>query len=209
VSKLSGQNAPALGVQSSGRRSATETKIQQAGQTVRSTDVAMEFRSFLRAIMQFWHKLNQQYLGADPRGMSTQVPQDLAKAYGDEKGGTLTLSPDVLSRKFNIDIAGLSDPTDASSRRTEFMAALGVLQKAFPWIFADDVYSYNLAEAFFDTFSWSAIERFIGTQQEAQQRKQMKAQLAQMQMQAAQQGGQPGGQPQQNGAASAPQGAPA
>jgi hypothetical protein len=205
VSKLSGQNAPAIGAQSSGRRSATESKQQQAAQTVRAADVAMDFRSFIRSIMQFWHKLNKQYLGAATTGLTTFVPNDLAKAYGDKSGGTFTLSPDILARNFNIDIAGLSDPVDASSRRTEFMAALGVIAKAFPWILTDPQKSYELAEAFFDTFQFSAIERFIGTSDEAKQRKEAAQMQAQQQAAQQQQGGAPppggaaGASPPQNG----------
>lgn len=199
VAKLSGQNAPALGSQSSGRRTATENRMQQAAQSVRAEDVAMDYRSFLRGVMQFWHKLNKQYLGAEKQ-IQTQVSGDLNKAYGDgDKGGVLTLSPDVLSRNFNIDIAGLSDPTDANTRRNEMMAALGVVGKEFPWIKSDPVHDFNLAEWFFDSFTVSGVERFIGTADEAMQRKQ--AMQAQAQAQAAQQQGQPGqpGQPPQGG----------
>lgn len=192
VAKLTGQNAPALGAQSSGRRTATETKQQMAAQTVRAADVAMELRAFIRAVMQFWHKLNKQYLGASKQELKTELSPDLAKSYN-VKAGTLSLPPQVLSMNFNIDIAGIADPVDASSRRTEFMAALGVLQQAFPWIFQDPEHAYNLAEAFFDTFNWTAVDRFIGTAQEAQQRKQAQAALAQQAMaHQQQQGGAPG-----------------
>ena len=201
VAKLSGQNAPAVGAQSSGRRTATESRQQMAAQTVRAADVAMDFRSFLRAIMQFWHKLNKQYLGADAQGLSTYVPGDVAKATDPTaKGGPMTLPPEVLSRNFNIDIAGLSDPTDAQSRRTEIMAAMGVAQKTFPQYFQDPVKAWNWASWFMDSFQVPAIERFIGTEDEATQDKQ--AMQAQAQAQAAmqqQQMLQGGGPPQQGG----------
>ena len=185
VSKLSGQNAPAVGAQSSGRRSATESRQQQLAQTVRANLVAMLFRSFLRAVMQFWHKLNKQYLGAQNLSASTVLAD----------GSTLTLSPEVMKRNFNLDISGLSDPLDAPSRRQEFIGALQVVAKVFPWIIGDPEKSYALAEAFFDTFNLDGATRFIGTPEEAQERKKAMAQAAQAQAamtQQAQAGGHPG-----------------
>jgi hypothetical protein len=201
VSKLTGQNAPALGAQSSGRRTATESKQQQAATTVRAADVAMELRSFIRGIAQQWHKLNRQYVGAgdDAPVLQTQVDAELAKAYK-VKGGIMTLTADTLAHNFNIDIAGLSDPADATTRRTEFMGALTVIGKVFPWILQDPEKSYQLAAAFFDTFQFSSIERFIGTSEEAKARKD------QLAAQAAQQAGQPPGAPPPPGGA--PPGAP-
>jgi hypothetical protein len=178
IAKLSGQNAPALGGQSSGRRTATESRQQQTAQTVRANLVAMIYRSFLRAVMQFWHRLNKQYLAASKDGPTTTVPHDLAAMYGGSPGA-FTLSPDILARNFNIDIAGLSDPTDAGSRRQEIMGAIGVAQKAFPWIFDDPEKSFALAETFFETFQSIGLERVIGTAEQAKQRAEAAAQMAQ------------------------------
>jgi hypothetical protein len=191
VSKVSGQNAPAVGAQSSGRRSATESRQQQLAQTIRANLVAMEFRLFLRQIIQFWWKLNVQYYGAALSGPSTDVPDALAKHYGGDsaRGGTMTLDPEIFSHSFNINISGLSDPTDAGARRQEIMGAVGVIGKAFPWILQDPEKSYALAEAFMETFQWAGIERFIGTAQDAKQRKE---QMAQQQAAMAAQGGAPG-----------------
>jgi hypothetical protein len=209
VAKVSGQNAPAVGAQSSGRRSATESRQQQLAQSVRANLVAMFLRQTLRDIVQFWHKLNRQYLGAST-GVSTVLPDEIAKAYGQESGGTFTLPPAALSRNFNIDIAGLSDPIDAPSRRAEFLSCLGIIAKVFPWIVTDPMKSYYLAEELFQTFQLMGIERFIGTVEDAKQRlEQQQAQAQQAQaMQAVQTvAGAAGGH--KNGAPPAPTGAPA
>jgi hypothetical protein len=200
TSKISGQNAPALGAQSGGRRSATESRQQQLAQSVRANLVAMFLRQFLRDVVQFWHKLNRQYLGVS-KNVSTVMPDDLAKAYGDKQGGEFTLPPAALARNFNIDIAGLSDPIDAPSRRQEFLGCLGIIAKVFPWIVSDPLKAYFLAEELFQTFQLMGIERFIGTVEEAKGRQQQMAAQAAAQAGGAQPGAAaPGGQPSQNGA---------
>jgi len=215
ISKVTGQSAPTLGAQSSARRSATEARQQAAATQIRTSGIAMEFRSFLRGVIQFWHKLNQNYLVENEgASMSTQVPPDLAQAYAgapggqpppqpgappapgtppqpgaegqpapsqpkEDTGGTLTLTADVLARKFNIEIAGLSDPIDSNTQRQELMAAIEVAMKAFPWVFQDQELAYEWAESFVDTFNWAGTERLLGTREQATARKQQAEQQAQ------------------------------
>lgn len=200
VAKVTGQNAPALGAQGPGRRSATESRQQHLAQSTRAQLVAMLFRAFLRAVMQFWHKLDKQYLGAATEGPSTMVSGDLAKSYG-ERGGPMTLPPGVLARNFNIDIAGLSDPIDAPSRRQEFTMAITTVAQLFPWIFSDPEKAYALAEYYFELFQLEGITRFIGTPEEALQRKEEMVQQAAAAAQAAA-AGQP--QPGANGKTAVP-----
>src|ERR1700728_711324 len=192
VAKLTGQNAPAVGAQSSGRRTATETRQQQLSQSVRANLVAMLFRSFLREVIQFIHLLNKQNLGTSKA--TTEVDSATAAQYQSQPGH-MEIDGSVLMRNFNIDIAGLSDPVDAPSRRMEMTGSLGVIAKVFPWVFADPILAYNWLETYVETFQWAGVERLIGTPEQAQQRAQAAQQAA-----AAQMGGQPGGAPHQGGA---------
>jgi hypothetical protein len=181
VAKLTGQNAPALGAQSSGRRSATESRQQMLATQMRSNDVAWEYRAFLHAVVQFWHKLLKQYLGSTGKTSTTYVPTAVARASsqpGQEpvKAGPLTIDAEILNAHFNITISGMADPIDAPNRRQEIMAALGVVFQAFPWIPADPELAYSWAEQFVETFQWASVERFIGTMDQARARKEAIAQ---------------------------------
>jgi hypothetical protein len=207
ISRLTGQGAPVTGAQSSGRRSATEAKQQAAATSVRSNDAAMEFRSFANAVVQFWHKLNKQYLGATGKSATTFVPPEVAQASGGEKAGPLTIDGSIVNRKYNIAIAGMSDPTDATTFRAELMAAMETAFHLFPWIMASPKLAYAWAETFVDSFNWASAERYIGTMEEVVAMMQQAAQAqAAAQGQPSQPGAKPtGGQPSQNGH---PQGAP-
>lgn len=192
VGRITGNDAPALGVQSSGRRSATETRQRQAASTTRSGLVAMRFRHFCRTWINFVHRLKLQYL-----------PENPSFNVGDQK---YTVSREVLARDYKIDIAGASDPVDAGTRRQEFMAFFGILAK-IPSVANKPTRMHRLLQKFCDVYDVVDADSIIGTEQDAQKEEQAQQQAAQ-EAQAAAAAGQPQpGQPPakpQNGAAKRP-----
>lgn len=168
VDKLTGISAPAQGSSSSGRRSATESKIQAAATTTRNDLTAMRLRVVCRSILSFIHKLKLQYLNDDPEYIDSE-----------EK---LTIPREVLAKDYQLDIAGSSDPLDASARRQEMIGAVQMLM-GIPWIGQDREKSFALVRKLADTFNWPDAVDIIGTAQEAQQAKQQQAQQAQQEQQ--------------------------
>lgn len=177
VSKLTGQSVPTLGAQSSGRRSATEMRQQQAAASTRHLNVAMNFRYFCRNVFDFIHRLKLQYL-----------PDNPTFNEGTQK---YTVPRQVLAMDYRIEVSGASDPVDAASRRQEVMAAIGILSK-FPDVMQHATRRHRLLKRFVESLDWADVDALIGTDQEAaeqEQQEQMMA-LAAAQQQAG--GGQPG-----------------
>jgi hypothetical protein len=164
VDKLTGVSAPALGAQSSGRRSATESKIQAAATTTRNDLVALRLRVVCRAILNFIHILKLQYVSDDP-------------SFSDQ-GQKLTLPREVLGKDYQLDIAGSADPLDASTRRQEMLGAFQQLMQV-PWIGQDREKSFALVRKMADTYNWPDAIDIIGTAEEAKQEKQQMAKQAQ------------------------------
>jgi len=162
VDKLTGASAPAMGAQSSGRRTATETKTQMASTTTRNDTVALRLRIVCRAIFNFVHKLKLQYISDDPQFSA--------------EGNKYTLPREVLAKDYQLDIAGSSDPLDVSSRRQENMGLFQLLM-GIPFIQQDQLKSYNVVRMMLESFNRPDVAQMIGTEDEAKQRQQ------QMQMQ--------------------------
>lgn len=186
VGRVTGNDAPAIGVQSSGRRSATESRQRQAAQSTRSGLVAMRFRHFCRSWINYTHRLKLQYLQDNP-----------SYTVGDQK---YTVSREVLARDYKIDIAGASDPVDAATRRQEFMAFFGILAKV-PQVAGKPTRFHRLLQKFCDVFDIVDADAIIGTDQDAaEEEQQLQAQQAAAAAQAGQPGAQPGQPPGQPGA---------
>jgi len=164
VDKLTGISAPAMGQQSSGRRSAREIGVQVAATTTRNDLVAMRLRIVCRAILNFIHKLKLQYMNEDPSFIDAQ-----------EK---LTIPRQIMAKDYQLDIAGSSDPLDASSRRQEMLGAMQLLM-GVPWIGQDREKSFALVRKVADTFNWPDAIAIIGTADEAKQAKQQMAEKQQ------------------------------
>jgi hypothetical protein len=193
IDKLTGVSAPIMGAQSSGRRTATESKQQVASTTTRNDLVAMRMRVVCRAIFNFIHKLKLQY-------------QDTETTFSDGTNKFL-LPPDILAKDYQLDVAGSADPLDASSRRQENLALFELLMKV-PFIAQDQVKTFNCTRMLLEAFSRADEVQLIGTDQEASQRQQQQQQMQQVQMMLAlkqhlQQGGQ-----QQQGQQGKPAGPP-
>jgi hypothetical protein len=192
VAKVTGQANPQLGVQSSGRRSATEMRQQQAAQSTRSSDIAMNFRYFCRNVFNFAHRLKLNYIETN-QSFTDQ----------DEK---LTVSRQDLAKDNRIEVAGASDPVDATTRRTDMLTLVGTIAKMFPGVMQDPVKARWLLQKLVDAWDLAGTDILLGSDEEAQQQK--KAMIAQQQQmaqaQAAGSGAPGGGQqppgPPQNGA---------
>jgi hypothetical protein len=185
IAKLTGQNAPSLGAQGPGKRSATENKIQATAQTTRTNLIALFFRFFLRKVLHFIHTLNLQYLEDDP-----QFTQDNQR---------LTVPREILALDYAKDVAGISNPIDSATRRSDAMALMAVMQN-FPNIMSNPKRLYALQRLLLETFELPDIESIIGTEQEAdaaaQQAAQQAAQMQQAQVVAQATGQAPEGQGQ-------------
>jgi hypothetical protein len=160
VSKITGQDASAVGAQSSGRRTATEKRQQQAAQSTRANTMAQLFRFFLRKLFTYIHQLELQYLEDDPKFVRGK--------------SRFTIPREVLAQNYRIDIAGASDPVDAASRRQEVMAMVGIISK-FPDIAQSAKRRYALLRLILEAFQRPDIESLIGTEQEAAQAEQQEA----------------------------------
>lgn len=192
VGQVTGNDSPALGVQSSGRRSATETKQRESAQQNRSGLVAMRFRHFARRWINFVWRLKLQYLSDNVSFTGSD----------DQK---YTLSRQTLAKDYGINIAGASDPVDATTRRTEMTMFASTIVKLYPQIAQKPTQMHRLLEKFCDAYDIVDADSIIGTDEEAQQMEQQMQQAMAAQQQQGQPGqpgqGGPPGQTPQNGAA--------
>lgn len=183
VTDVTGQNQPALGAQSSGRRTATENKIQAAATGTRNDLVAIRFRIACRALINFIHRLKLQYLEDDPTVQS---------------GNQLfTLPREVLALDYRLDVSGATDPVDAASRLNQDIGLYQLLTTN-PLVASNPMHLYAITRMVLEAAGRADISTLIGTEQDVQQ-------MVQAQQQAAQQaaatgqpppGQQPGQQPQ-------------
>jgi hypothetical protein len=183
VTELTGQNQPAMGAQSSGRRTATENRIQAASTGTRNDLIVMRFRVAVRALINFTHRLKLQYMSDEEQNMS-------------DAGGAFTISKEVLSQDYRIDVSGASDPLDAATRLSQDMGIYELLAQD-PDVQSDPVKRYYLKRKLLEDAGTQNIEQIIGTAEEAMQ---LKAAMQQQAQQQAAMGQPPGGaQPQQQG----------
>ena len=184
-----GVSQQATGVQGAGRRTATDTKMQAAGNAQRSNLIAMRFRIELRALVNFIHKMKVQYMKSD--GSITINGQDF------------TVPREILGLPYRIDIVGASDPTDAATRRQEVLALYQLLMQN-PLVQQSPEKIYAITRMVLEAFNEGDPTELIGTQEQAQQLEQQmqqaKAEMAQQAQQAAATGqpmpGQGNGKPQ-------------
>lgn len=171
-----GMSQPSIGTQSSGRRSATEMRQQNAGAGTRMNLINMRFRIVCGQIVNFQHMLNKQYLSEDPQTMIDN------RLY--------TLPLDILAQDYNIGISGATDPIDSATRRNEALA-LYDLSVQNPIISRSPLRLWYATRDLFEAFGKSNSDQLIGTEQDAQQ---MEQQMQQQAQQAAAQGQPPPGQ---------------
>jgi hypothetical protein len=172
----------AIGQQGSSHHTATEQKALSAAIGTRMNLVVMRYRASCRSVINFVHRLNQQYKGAEKPSL-------------DQQGARLQIPPEMLSADVQIDVAGASDPLDENTRRTENLGFGEILMK-FPLVEGDPEKQWYVMRMIGESFNRPDLEQMIGTLEEAKQAKQQQQLMQATQQMAAQQGGKPGQPPQ-------------
>jgi hypothetical protein len=109
--EFTGLSNPMLGQQNSGRRTAKEMSMIAAASNTRMNLIVMQYRIACRALINYIHRLNQQYKG---NGEQPSLDQRTAR---------FQIDPMLLTLDVQIDVAGASDPVDEAARRTENLTA--------------------------------------------------------------------------------------
>ena len=165
-------NAPAVGGQSSGARSATELRQQHQASGTRLALICNQLRITLAQIINFIHILNKTYLTDDPK--SVQHTPDGAEVF--------TLPLEVLMQDYEIGIAGATDPLDSITRRNE---TISFVQQAmmFPFVQQDAGRQWYLARMLSEAWGRSDTIQIFGTKEQAVQAQQQQQQMAAKQAQ--------------------------
>jgi hypothetical protein len=161
-------NQPAMGGQSSGKRSATELRQQSNASGTRMALVCNELRIALSQVINFIHVLNKTYMRTDPQFVDQTG--DGAKVS--------TLSLDKLSEDLEIGIAGSTDPIDSMTRRNETMAFVEKMM-VFPFVQSNMSHQWYLARLLAEAFGRVDTTQIIGTVDEAVQAQQQQQQFFQ------------------------------
>jgi hypothetical protein len=170
VSKVTGLNAPGLGAQGSGKRSATEQRQQSAAAATRTGLAVLYYRFFLRESINYIHKLYLQYDLIPETGVNVTTPN----------GQEMTVTREMLAKDYTIDISGISDPNDQSTERNAMITLAGIAMKN-PDIMGNPVHRRNFYKVLFDKWQWPNSDDIVGTQEEAKGNAQAQAQQAQQQ----------------------------
>jgi hypothetical protein len=170
ISKVTGQNAPAVGAQSSGRRSATEQRQQSAATATRIGLSVLYYRFFLRESLNYIHKLYLQYDLIPEGGANVTSPN----------GSEMTVTREMLQKDYTINISGISDPNDQAAERNAIITLAGIALKN-PDIMGNPVHRRNFFKVLFDKWQWPNSDDIVGTDAEAKQTAQAEAQAAQQQ----------------------------
>jgi hypothetical protein len=175
-------NQPAVGAQSSGRRSATEMRQQTQSSGTRMALICNQLRITLAQIINFIHTLNKTYL-----------TEDVTINQSSPEGNQIFKLPlDVLMRDYEIGIAGATEPLDSITRRNETIAFVQTMM-SFPMVQADMGKQWYLARLLAEAYGRVDTIQIIGSQQDAKQLQQQQQQ--QQAMQQMMHGGQPGQKP--------------
>jgi hypothetical protein len=194
-------NQPAVGGQSSGKRSATELRQQNSASGTRLALICNQFRISLAQVINFIHVLNKAYLREDQQSI----------VQGADGSQVFTLTLETLMRDYEIGIAGASDPIDSVTRRNETLAFVEKLM-AFPFVQSDMGKQWYIARVLCEAFGRVDTTTLIGTKEQAIQMQQAQQQAAQQQQQHAEQvqaqTGKPPPEPHKNGKSPAPASTP-
>lgn len=177
---MMGLNAPMLGGQSSGRRTAREIQAQMSSAGIRIDLIANRIREALREAAYQIVQLKLQY-GPEESSV-TVVDQGVPQK--------LVLPKQYLAEDLNIDIAGAGGPLDRSSRAQDMMILYTLLMKN-PLVMQNMVHVYNVTQMMLEEHNRPDVQALIGTQEDAQKMQeqiqamqQQQAQMQQQQMQA-------------------------
>jgi hypothetical protein len=155
-----------VGAQSSGRRSATEMRQQNAASGTRLNLISARLRVSLGQIINFIHALNKQYLREDPEVMVGQQ--------------SFKLPLEVLEQEYLIGVAGSTDPIDSITRRNESLALFQIGMQV-PFVAQDPMKQYYWVKMLLEAFNRQDVQQLIGTEQDAQGRAQQQQQMQQVQ----------------------------
>jgi hypothetical protein len=164
-SDYTGLNGPAVGGASSGRRSATEMRQQNAATGTRLALICNRLRITLGQVINFTHALNKQYLMESPKTIvqTDQGPQ------------VFTLGLDKLMQDYEIGIAGATDPIDSTTRRNEVLSFVQTMMM-MPGFAQDPEKVWHMERAICEVFGRVDTQQLIGTEDEARAAKQQQAQ---------------------------------
>lgn len=156
ASEFTGLSSMTLGQPRPGKPpSAAQSRFEAAATSVRLDALVMNFRLACRTLIQFTHELKKSHLPKTPiTFMAGTLPQEI--------------QPDDFKQNFIIDVAGASDPIDASERRMEALEAYELFQRD-PAIAQNPMRMYYLRRKVAAAFDWADADQIIGTEQEAAQ----------------------------------------
>jgi hypothetical protein len=193
VAKIMGQAAPFTGGQSPTRQTAIQAKQASAAQSTRSAVIALWFKFFLRRFMAMTLSLYRQF--ADPETFNPDELQGQTKVDPATGQETPITPHEILMMSFKADVAGLSDPQDAATRRNDLAMWTDKLAMIYPARFGPQgmpTAQFALAQTFTEVGypNITGCERVLGTAEDA---KKLEDQMRQMQAQQMQQQQQQGG----------------
>ncbi len=180
IAKVTGINASLPGAAGKGGNTAKAAAMKAQATSMRVNLMALQYRFFLREVINYAYKLYLQY-----------PPLDKASYTFAHDGQTLILDPKILALDYTIDISGISDPSDVNTRRQELIMLAGVVMK-FPEVSGSAVHRRNFLKKIFEAWQWADIDDMVGTDEEA---KQLQAQEQQQQQMQALTGQKPPAQP--------------
>lgn len=163
-----GLSQPAMGTQGQGKRSATELKQQNMGQGTRLNLVNMRYRVSCQQVINFTHTLNKQYMKTSPQTVDNMQ--------------IFTVPLDVMAQDYTIGIAGMTDPLDSTTRKTEMMTLFELMMKV-PLIAQNPLRTWYWMRSVLEAFGRADVYQLIGTEQDAQQAAQMMQAQQQLQLQ--------------------------
>jgi len=172
-----GVTQQATGTQGAGKRTATDTKAAAAGNSMRSSLIAMRFRVAIRSLINFTLKLKVQYMKSD--GAITIHGQQFA------------VPREILGLPYRVDVVGASDPQDQATRRTEVLGLYQLLMTTNPIVQQSPAKIYALSRMLLEAFNEGDVVALIGTEQEAQILEDAKKKMQEAQMAMAQSGQMP------------------
>ena len=183
---LMGLNAPMMGGQSSGQRTAREVMVQQASAGVRLDLIANRMRDAMKEVAWQMLQLKIQY-GPDQQTINTSAQGGLPEK--------LVIAKEDLVQDIEIDIAGAGGPLDKSGRQQDTMLLYSLLMQN-PLVQSDMTRIYAVTQMMLEDHNRPDVQALIGTMQQAQQINQARQQQAKLQMMLQMHGqGQQQGQP--------------
>lgn len=175
--QMVGIESPQLPVSGNQKTNQKQLMMQQTASNVRLDLMALYLRQSCKQVIHQVHQLNLQY-GDD----------QMANPDGSQGFSSYTKSPDgtvekfkipapVLAQDFTLDIAGNQGPLDKDNRRMDVMTFYALLMQN-PLVAGHLDRVWYATSLVAEQFNVPAVERFIGTVEDALQQQQQQAQAA-------------------------------